>query len=100
MNQEELDVARRLAALSAAGGLSGLLALIATAEVLTLRKLIGRSGSAACLGAGAAAIWIPYPSAEFIAALGMSFFLGGVGAQLLEKMIANYLVKKLKEKES
>ena len=99
MNHDDIETASRLAALSGAGGLSGLLALIATSEVLTLRKIIGRAGSSACLGAGASSIWIPYPSATFISALGVSFFVGAIGAQVMEKAISRYLAKKLKEEE-
>ena len=99
MNHDDIETAGRLAALSGAGGLSGLLALIATSEVLTIRKIVGRAGSSACLGAGAASIWVPYPSATFIAALGVSFFVGAIGAQVMEKVINRYLAKKVREDE-
>lgn len=99
MNQDDLETARRLAALSTAGGFSGLLALLATSEVLTARKIIGRAGSSACMGAAASSIWIPYPSATFISALGISFFLGSIGAQVLEKSINRYLARRFKEND-
>jgi hypothetical protein len=91
----EYTLGHRLLVLWVTGGLSGVSALGASDEVLTIRRIVGRFASSGMMGIGSSIIWIRFPDVEFISVLGIDVLLGAMGVQIFSKIVEGLLKKRL-----
>lgn len=90
---EEEKMYKSLFALGVAGLIAGLGTLLASAETLTLRIIIGRAMSSFALGIAAASVLTWMPSLAFEAQVGLSCLVASLGTSGLEKLIQRVIAK-------
>lgn len=84
---EEEKMYKGLFALGFAGLIAGLGTLLASAETLTLRIIVGRAMSSFALGIAAASVLTWIPNLAFEAQVGLACLVASLGTSGLERLI-------------